>query len=581
MNVEISLSELKKYLNENIDFEELVEVLFQLKLEIEEKEETGEKEEGDAEQEEDDGIKDKVVIELSPDRPDLLSIIGIANLINNFKWNKKPKVDFPLNKDDVEYCIKVNPNIKKIRPYIVGAIVKDVIISDQKLKEIMNFQERLHTTFARNRAKASIGLYQFELLKFPLHYAGKDPNDISFEPLGCNRVMTANMILEDHPTGIKYGHLLDKFDIYPLFFDNSKQVLSLPPIINSNFLGKLESDDKIPQNVFIEVTGTEPYIVQKCLSIVIVDLMLHGGKAYEVISEYPDGSRVKSPDLSPVEWTVSLELLFSYFGEKLSLQEIESLLNKIGYLLESSNNKEIKVKTLPNRYDIMHEVDVIEDIIMAYGMQNIKYKVPELVTTAKEKPIVPFKNIFRRFFANLGYIEVVNYILTDSEILTKKMRRNTLDYISLTNAKLEQFSAIRPDLTAVLLNYLSFNLNNPFPQSIFEVGNVIEPNDNSYNRCIESLHVAGAVSGSKININNLKSELDLLFRLLQQKVEYKAIKNEFCFDGRTYSVIVNGKNLGFFGEIHPEVLNNFNLKMPTMVFELKAAQIFPIFKNYI
>jgi len=579
MILEASFNNLKKYLKKEITFEELSEILFQLKIEVEKQ--FVEEEEVIKESEE-ETIKDKIVFEITQDRPDLLSLPGIANLINNFKWNKKPKIDYPVKKDEgKEYKIKVGENVKEIRPYIAGAVVKNIIISDTVLREIMNFQENIHKTFARDRSKASIGLYRFELLKFPLHYEAKDPIEINFEPLGFDRVMTAEMILKEHPTGIKYAHLLKPYNKYPLFYDDSKQVLSLPPIINSNFLGKLEPDDEIPQNVFIEVTGWDEYIVQKCLAIIVMDLLFRGGETYEVSVEYPNGKIIKSPILEPIAMKVSLKNLYNYFGEKLSIQKIEKLLNKVGYLIDSKNEDEIIVKTLPNRYDLMHEVDVIEDIIIAYGLQNLKPEIPKLLTKANQHPSTQLKNTFRRIFANLGYVEVLNYMLTDENILSKNIKNENANYFKLKNYKLEQFNVIRNDLIPILLEYLRYNLNNPYPQKIFEIGSVIRPNPRNYNCCEELLHIAGVVSDSRVNINNIKNEMDLLSKLLSVNFKYIECNNKICFEGRSFKIMVNERELGYFGEIHPEILLNFNLKMPTIVFELELAQLFPEFKSFI
>ncbi|MHA1369833.1 MAG: phenylalanine--tRNA ligase subunit beta, partial [Promethearchaeota archaeon] len=449
MNYEIVLSEFFKYLKGKISFQELEEILFQLKVEIEDFDEEN----------------DVAFVEITQDRPDLLSVAGLANLVNNFKWNDKPRVHFDVKKDgNKEYIINANKNIASIRPYINGAIVKNVLITDQVLREIMNFQERIHKTFGRDRKKISIGLYRFPLINFPLYYEAKKPEDINFEPLGFNRVMSANMILDEHPTGKKYAHLLEAFDRYPIFYDSSKNVLSMPPIINSNYLGALEPDEEIPQDVFIEVTGTDERTVQKCLAIIVTDLLLRGGEAYEVTSVYEsDGRSVKAPVLDPEVMTVRKSMLQEYMGIKMSDAEIVKLLNKIGYIVKKIDAKEFIAETLPNRYDIMHEVDVIEDIIISYGLQNLKPEIPKLLTSGRQQPHVKFKGIFRDFYSNLGYVEVLNYMLFDGDALSVKMNAENIEFYRLKNSKLSQFNSIRPMLAPCILDYLSYNIKNEYP----------------------------------------------------------------------------------------------------------------------
>ncbi len=566
MKTDIKLSRFLRLIGHDMKLDELIETLFLLKVELEEINEE----------------EDRIQFEITPDRVDLLSVPNLIKLVYNYYGWERKEPDYTVR--DSDYAINVMPSIIPIRPFIAGAVIKNLIITEEDLIEMIELQEGLHGSLARNREQASIGLYVYDLIRFPLIYEAKPPDKIAFEPLSVGdqtfRVMTANMILDQHPTGIKYSHILRGLDKYPIFHDSAENVLSMPPIINSNDLGAVIPDEKNPQNLFIEVTGTKKDTMLKTLKLITLDTVERGGEVYQVQINYPDGSE-KPLDLSPQPKTMSVKSLHSYLGDPISNNDIKKYSLKAGYSDISIKGDTVSLKAPANRLDLLHEVDIIEDIIICYGYNNITPELPKMLTKSSTLPYRYLLDQIREFFAVLGYTEVLNYLLTDNEILTEMMSRSRPPHYHLLNSKLTQYSDLRPEILPLLLSHLSKNLKNPYPQKIFEVGEVIVPDKKAYNRNRQIINLAATIIGENVNLNKIKSELDILFTLLQKEVKYKTTSNPSFLDGRVFSIHVDKKQIGIFGEIHPQVILNFKLKQPIIALELQIVQQFPEIEFYI
>ncbi len=567
MKTELKLSKFLRDLGHDIDLNELIDTLFLLKVELE-----GMNEE-----------EDWIEFEITPDRVDLLSPKNLIKLVQKYyKWDRKDP-DLTVRDND-DYAINVGPDVIPIRPYIAGAVIKNVLITEDNLVEMINLQEQLHASLARERVKASIGIYVFDLLKFPLIYDAKAPEDIAFEPLASSEqtfpVMSGRGILERHPTGIKYAHILEGLDKYPIFHDSAQNVLSMPPIINSNDLGAVQPDEDKPQDIFIEVTGTKKDIMLNTLKLITLDAVERGGQVYQVQINYPDHSE-KPLDFSPQPHSVSVKSIHALLGEPLTGAQIKDYLARMGYTDIAVKGDVVSLKAPANRLDILHEVDIIEDIIICYGYNNIKPVLPEMLTKASSLPYNYLMERIREFFVALNYVEVMNYLLTDGPILADLMNKKASPHYRLLNSKLVHYSDLRPELIPILLDYLSKNLKNPYPQKIFELGEVIIPDEKAYNRNRQVLNLAAITTGENVNLNKVKSEIDILFQLLGKEVKYKAIKNPSYLDGRVFSISIGKKQIGILGEIHPQVILNFKMKQPIVAMELQLVQQFPEIEFYI
>ena len=183
----------------------------------------------------------EVKVEFFPNRPDHLSVEGVARTLKGFLGIKKGLPEYEVEPSGIN--VEVDPNLGNIRPYIAFGIIEGVNLSGNKLKQVMEFQEDLHWVIGRDRKKVAIGIHNLDVIKPPFFYKAADPDKNSFVPLESTQEMTLNEILYEHKKGAEYAHLLEKFDKYPLIVDSNDNVLSMPPIIN----GELTNSQKIPK----------------------------------------------------------------------------------------------------------------------------------------------------------------------------------------------------------------------------------------------------------------------------------------------------------------------------------------------
>lgn len=221
---------------------------------------------------------EKAIIEIFPNRPDMLCVEGFSRSLRYFLGMEKKVKAYKVKEEGVERKIFVDKSVKTIRPYISSAIVKNLTITDRRLKSLMNIQEKLHITHGRNRKKVAIGIHNLDVIKFPVIYKAVKPTEYKFVPLNFDKPMDLNEILKTHPKGITYGKIISKFAQFPLIVDKDNNVISMPPIINADRT-KVTAETK---NLFVEVTGTNQYAVEKALAIIACTLADMNGEIYNV-----------------------------------------------------------------------------------------------------------------------------------------------------------------------------------------------------------------------------------------------------------------------------------------------------------
>ena len=249
-------------------------------------------------------------------RPDLWSVEGLARSLRGFLKLEKGLRSYKVGELVAE--TNVNSQLSTIRPFICCSVVKDVKLTDAAIRGLMHLQDKLDQTYGRSRQKTSIGVYDYNLITPPLNYTVAKPSDISFVPLGFEEKMSLAEILLHHPKGIEYGHIVKKYNVYPILLDSNLKVLSFPPIINSNDLGRVTNETR---DVLVEVTGTVHQTVLNTLNLVTLALIDQGGKAYHVLVRYPnDTSYVSKEIITPDFRSRWIDLSVSYSNKVLGLQ---------------------------------------------------------------------------------------------------------------------------------------------------------------------------------------------------------------------------------------------------------------------
>ncbi|MBI2046891.1 phenylalanine--tRNA ligase subunit beta [Candidatus Pacearchaeota archaeon] len=271
--------------------------------------------------------EDSIDIEVTPNRPDMLSQSGIFRALESYLGKKKAR-QYKLQKPEKDFEVRIDKSVRDIRPYTACAIVKNLKLDDEKIKEIIDIQESIHSTLGRNRKKMAIGIYPLEKISLPIRYEARKPQDIRFIPLDAAEEMNALQILQRHPTGREYAHLLQGKDRYPVFVDSKGQILSMPPIINSNSTGKVTEQTK---EVFIECSGFDLNALKKALNILVTMLADMGCKIYQMRLDYGIKEKEITPNLAPEKIKISLDNANKLLGLELKEAEMKKLLQKMGY----------------------------------------------------------------------------------------------------------------------------------------------------------------------------------------------------------------------------------------------------------
>ena len=496
----------------------------------------------------------EIIVEVFPNRPDMLSEQGFARAFSSFIGIKKGLRRYNVKKSN--YQVQIDKSVKKVRPETACAVVKNLKLDDEKIKSIIQIQEKLHVSYGRNRRKAAIGIYPLERIKFPIKYLAKKPEEIKFKPLEMNAVLNGKEILELHPAGREYKHLLEGEKVYPIFLDANDNILSMPPIINSDDVGKVTEQTK---NVFIECSGFDYNVLSKCLNFIVTALADIRGEIYEI--EIQDsGERKKSPNLDPEEMKLEIKYVNKMLGLELKENEIKNLLERMGH--DYSNGK---VSIPAYRTDILHQIDLVEDIAIAYGYENFKKEIPNISTVGKESERSKFNKKISEILIGLGFLECSSVSLSNEGILNKKMNvKNKL--IRVESPVNQDYDILRNSILPSLLQILSENKRYEYPQNIFEIGKVFEDVNDK-----DSLGIL--VTG---NFTLIKQSLDVLFSLIDLKYEIKEEEHSSFISGRCGKIFGNEKEIGVIGEINPLVLNNFGIEVPCSGFELDVNAIFKI-----
>ncbi len=512
-----------------------------------------------------EGIEgDEIHVEIFPNRPDLLSAPGFARALGSFTGIKKGFRKYTVKKSNVK--VIVDKSVKGIRPYTACAVVKNLKLTDEKIKEIIQIQEKLHITYGRNRRKAAIGIYPLEHIKPPIYYKALSPEEIRFKPLDLNKDLTGNQILAIHPTGREYGYLLEGKEKYPVFLDSRMQVMSMPPIINSNTIGKITIATR---EVFIECSGFDFDYLHICLNIIVTALADMGGDIYSVELQYPE-KKYTVPRLEGREMKLDSAYVNKILGLVLTESELRSAFDRMGYAYK---NKKVLVPGY--RADILHPIDLVEDIAIAYGYENFTGTFTPVAAVSAVKPIELYKDRIREIAVGNGIIEVKNFHLTSKDKQTKFMN-STHAVVELLNSVTQDYDVLRYWMTPSLLETLQSNKHYEYPQNIFEIGTIFKPNT-TYDTGVQEQEVlAIALCGNDANFTKIKKIFDTFAGALDLNYTIADTAHESFIAGRVGRIVVANEKIGYIGELHPQILLNWGIEMPVAVLELNLSDLFKV-----
>ncbi|HET6370726.1 MAG TPA: phenylalanine--tRNA ligase subunit beta, partial [Nitrospiria bacterium] len=426
-------------------------------------------------------------------------------------------------------------------------------------------QEKLAEIFGRKRQTVSIGLYRLSEVVFPIRYELADPNQARFVPLGFEEEMTLREILEQHPKGKSYGPVISRHPRLPILVDASDRILSFPPIINSRAIGEVRAGDT---DLLVETTGEDLRMVMLALNVFACNLIDRGGRVEPVTVHYPYqtdyGRKIQMP--RPVSGSVSLNLndVERALGETMPTGEIKRYLSLYGHTV-IGRGKRLKVSPPFYRDDVMHPIDLIEDIAIVRGYDNFSPEMPAEFTVGKLSEIERLSDRFRDRMVGLSFQEVVSNILTSRIDLLSRMRLVDAPLVEVGNPMAESYSVLRDSLIPSLLSAEAQSAKAFYPHRIFEAGEVSRLGGKEGTET--AMNLAALVAHASANFSELHSQLEALFYYSRIDYRLEPTAHESFIAGRAGRIVVVGEPIGLIGEIHPEVLERWQIGMPCVVFE--------------
>ncbi|MGI0019949.1 MAG: phenylalanine--tRNA ligase subunit beta [Nitrososphaera sp.] len=537
--VNVSIDRLKRFLP-GVKLEKALEMLPFVGLDIE-------------------GDDGKVVrVEYNPNRPDFSSDYGIARALQGLTGIKLGMPAFKVSKSSA--AIKVDRSVKKVRPHVVALVAKNGKLDDETIKQIIAMQEDLHNGISRRRKKASIGIHNFDAIKFPVRYSTVK-GDFAFVPLGGSAGQTVNQILQDTETGRAYGHLLA--GKYPIIIDSAGTVLSFPPIIN----GDATKVDAKCKNLFVEVTAIDIKAAKDALAVIAITLHDAGFEIQTVAID--DGKKVVTPDVRPEQMRVDIDYVNSILGLALTPKQMVECLRKSR--LDARANKNSITCTVPRyRVDITHPIDIAEEVAIGYGIYNMQPAFPPAVTAGQRSIQSAYFDAVRQAMSGLGMLEVFNSSLASRQALYGLAGRQPLDILAVDGTKSAEHEVLRDSLIPQLLQSLSRNVHEEYPQKLFEIGKVFGKTDGKIG---ESWKAAAVIAHGEAGYTEGKSALQALLAAFGLSVSTRASSDPLFIKGRYAIITAGGKEVGAIGEITPLAIDNFRLRVPVAAFEVDLSAL--------
>ncbi len=521
------------------------------------------------------GTSDVVRIDLLPVRPDMFDVAGLARALRGYLGIETGLPKYRLGKSG--FKVKVKKGLEDVRPFIVAAVVRGVNLDEETVKVVMKMQENLHWAMGRDRRRASIGVYDLATVEPGFEYRPVEPEELRFVPLGGlpedpKALLTPKGILEQHPKGKAYAHLLEGMKVYPLLADSGGRVLSMPPIINSEQTRVTQST----RDFFIDVTGPDRNAITKSLNVLVTSLAELGGRLETVQVTYPDGTEMVTPDLTPTDAILNPDTATKVLGFDIRAEEMTKLLEKMRYGAKADGGR-LQVQVPAFRSDIMHEYDIIEDIAIGYGYHNIRPRLVPTMTVSRPQPVEELSEMVRRLMTGFGFLEVMTLVLSNPSEQFEFLRLAEPEHPEIENpASIEQ-TMPRHNLLTGLLSTLRKNSTREMPQSIFEVGDCFGLDKDAETGVSVSRRLAAGKAGPKAGFADGRALTTALARELDAGLRFDSVEHPSFIPGRCTRVFCqrNGKEFewGILGEVHPEVLENFNISQPVVMLELNLDSL--------
>jgi len=549
--VELNINRIKKLISGQVTKKKIIENLPFLGLDIESQ----------------DG--DQIRVEYSPNRPDYSTDFGIALGLQGLLGTKKGIFKTNIKKEG-KYEIKVNSSVSKIRPFVTGIVAKNGIIDDQTIKQLMNMQEDLHLGIGRKRKKSSIGLHDLDKTSFPLTYTTTS-RDHKFVPLNSTVESTISNILTETDVGQNYGWTLGDSKNVPIIIDREENTISFPPIINA----AVTTVTTKTKNILVEVTSIDKDAAEDMLSVVSTILHVAG---FQISELKITGGKNSTPKLNSRIIQYEPKLTAQILGLDISISAMITSLKKCR-LDATQNGKKIQCVIPRYRFDIFGSMDIVEEIALGYGIQNLEPKLSTSETLGEKSVITKKLELISKTVVGLGFTEVLNSTLTseNSFVLTNRAQMGSLS-LSVLDSKSQEHTILRDLILPGLIENISKNIHESYPQKIFETG-IVFRTPTKY----ESQHLGAVMAYKESNFSEMKAILQSILKTglkLDMTTEFPNENSNTEYGTRIFSkgrfakVLVQDIIVGYVGEINSDVLDNFKIRTPVVGFDIDLSLIF-------
>jgi phenylalanyl-tRNA synthetase beta chain len=527
---------------------------------------------------------DEMQLEFAPDRLDRLSVEGIARSLR-YHYGDDRGVYLP-STNDPEWTIEVDPSVPDGRPYVTGAVVRGLDMDDDALGSLIQLQEKLHATMGRKRAKGAIGVHDLVALKGApgtggeksIRYVGVEPDGDRFVPLDSDAEMTPADVLEDHPIGDTYGPLVSGFDRYPAIYD-SIGLFSFPPVIN----GRRTEVSVDSRDLFVEMTGTDQWTVDRMLNIVCYALDARGGTVERVEVVYDGaasgehaGDTLDRPDLGVDHRTVAHDRIESILGVDLDTETVVDCAERAGLDAEPDGDGAYEFGIPPYRVDVLHPLDVVDDVGRAYGFNELEPRYPDVSTVGGRHERSRLEDAARDALVGLGFEDLLNFHMIDRAENFDRLRLDPGDEavggaepVTIREPYSEDYTMLRTWALPSLLMVLERNTHRAYPQDLAEIGLAAHVDGSENTGVAEHRTVAGVLARTDASYEDAKARLQALAGAFGTSLETPPTDHPSFIDGRAATVVLGGDPAGVVGELHPAVLVEHDLELPVAAFEFR------------
>ena len=562
----------------------------------------------------DDGL---LQFEFGPDRLDRLSVEGVARSLR-YHYGDDRGVRVP-DTNDPDFTFAVDGDVPDERPYVTGAVVRGVDLDDAALESLIQLQEKLHATMGRKRAKGAIGIHDLVAIKGDtlseeseaprtsevasgqrsrasdgnsITYTGIAPDGDTFVPLDSDRELTPDEVLNEHATGRTYANLVADYDRYPAIYDELG-LFSFPPVIN----GRRTEVSTDSRDLLIELTGTDQWTIDRMCAIICYALSARGATIEEVTVEYAGGTdaggrTLRRPDFEVRTKSVTHDRIETMLGVDLDERAVIDLFERSGLdavvasedgdaaATDESADTAYDVSIPPYRVDVLHPLDLVDDVGRAYGFDELEPRYPDVGTVGGRHERSRLEAATRDVLTGLGFEDLLNFHMTAEPEVYDRMRvapgTDVLgggDPVEITEPYSGDYTILRPWALPSLVMVLENNTHRAYPQDLAEVGLVAERDDAVNTRVAESRHVAGVLARTDATYEDAKARLQAICRSFGADLETPPSEHPSFMDGRTASVVIDGERVGVVGELHPAILVEHDLELPVAGFEFELEAL--------